>query len=634
MTCTSTDGTACEYTLQVRRYEYTPTLVTITNFMQNPPYRLLIPAGGIVWMAYSTAIYQSAAYVILQAAVVVGTPSLYASCINYQRGISLLPNETSSTWQAVTVPLAIEVADFNAATSNCTYFVLGVRAGGGQAAQVDVSAAAAGTVQSVRYSAVGFSTPAYPVSRFQYILPAYVDVNVLSFGLWFGARDSCPVDQLQLAVSDTVPQPDPADPSTYNFSSTAVVLANGVPTVQIAVSNYTRPAGSLRAGKYYYAAVRSTAGVACTYSLVVSELSFALHLDEASVVSPAPSGLPTWYTFTPVAYNSSTTIALQLNYNSGALSMLVGVNTAPSPSDPSTYLLSALYNTAQPAMSGRYTPQALYVPASACSSPDAMGEPCTLIVMASTSNKVNSQPLPMRAMTSAKAVRLLEGEAANATSSSTTYQFDLPASPLAVTLTINSSTSPIVWCSYQYVTPDATFNDWQWQAGSSGNTRDNSSSSQLTFAWGNTTAPQLLTNANTPQATPPTTCYCTVDAGSSQPYSMAFSTAPLPSSTPASGGRLGRAELTVAIVVPVVAVLLLLAGVMWVRRGGDGCRDECRDMLDKAILSSSSSSSRRQSQQQQQQGEMNVREVSMVDLSSSRASDGALISGRWQSDSA
>ena len=206
--------------------------------------------------------------------------------------------------------------------------------------------------------------------------------------------------------------------------------------------------------------------------------------------------------------------------------------------------------------------------------------------------------------------------AVNLRALSSTYQFSLPASPLSVTVAVNTTSPVAIYCSYQYVTPDATFYDWQ-PTDAAGRATTYSNNSQLTFTW---YAQQLQLNAATPLAAAATSCYCTVQATSFLPYSIVYTTAPLPS-TPSHG--LSRGALAAAVVVPVVAVLLLAAVLLWMCRGG-----RCRHVLSKEVRSSEERRSERRSDGSE------VRELSMAELSVSRAGDGRLMGRQWHSDSA
>ena len=240
-------------------------------------------------------------------------------------------------------------------------------------------------------------------------------------------------------------------------------------------------------------------------------------------------GATAYFTFANQPYNTSFSFAIQLQINTGTALLYTGVNTSPSASDPTTYLLSTLYNTTQNYTSGYlYTAQPVYIPASACSSAALQGQSCAVVFMASTDSEYGQYVL-VTPMSAAGNVWLQAGQAttpSNATSRTTTYQFTLGSAPQQVTLAVNSSSGATVYCSYQYVTPTAAFSEWQWTIASS---RNGNSSAQLSLAWGvaATSAaalPQL--NANTPLAALPTTCYCSLHSTSAA-YSIAYSTSPV-----------------------------------------------------------------------------------------------------------
>ena len=686
VTCASLDSTVCQYTLQAQVYdESRPTLPLRTPKQLSS--NMLLPAGGIGWVAVRMSSFTVLTYLILQAAVTVGTPSLYAVCEGQSVAGAQLPNETYHTWQATTAPLAIELFDFNVSANNCPTLILGVRASNGQAAWVSVSVAYAGAAQLITGgSSVGVCSPAYPTSYFQF--PQTAIRSAQSVVLVFEAlavSAACTTSQLQLLVGDTTPFPNASDPSTYSFSRSAVTLASGATVLSLVISNYTKPAGSLHAGNYYVA-VSSTSNATCevqvlAYSVVPRRL-WQGELAQMDLFAFRPRN---YFTFAPVPYNTSASFAVQLVFYSEAMALYVAVDNTPSPADPSSYLLSATYDSVQSVSDDPYTARSIYIPASACSSPTSVGQPCTIVLLVVTRSP--DQSVYLKAMSSASATWLLPNHTAaspvDASSLATTFQLSLPASPLLVTLSLNTSSPLSVWCSYQYVTPDATFYDWQWQVGGgSSNTSvsssNNSSTTQLSFAWANTTAdgtPLQLTNPATQLAAPPTVCYCTVQASSDEPYSLAYSATPLPpdappapptppapssssaptstpsptsapaptstpaptpTPTPAADKRSGLSggALAAAVVVPVVCVVLLLAALLllWLRRrDGDGAQGCCQYAFGKG--------GRQQQRLDDASEHEHEREVSMAELSRSArpaaaAQAGRLISGQWRSDRA
>ena len=624
VTCVSTDSTPCQYTLEAQRYDERIALSTITR-VYSPPLTLLLPAGGIIWAGYQLSQFGTLAYLVMQASVAVGSASLFASCtVRSPVGGEPLANETYNLWQtsggSVSAPLAIEVSNFNVTAANCPTLVLGVRAGGGQPAQVAVSVATAGIVQQLTAaSATGLVTPTYPVSYYRYTVGASDPSSVLTFSLRSDSND-CTTSQLQMAVSDTVPYPDPSNPSTYNFSRSAVTLPTGVTDLTIAISNYSRPAGSLHAGYYYLAIQSAAAGVTCQYHLYGDNAHMrAMPLGQFAVQSGGLQQVPAFFTFAPVPYNTSTSFAVQLLPYAGAVLLFVGVNSMPSPADPSTYLLTTLYNISQTASVQLYTVTPIYIPASACTSLTLVGQPCTVVVMATSFGATYS--MYWQPMSSAGVMWLVEGQASplvdvTSLTAATTYQFSLPAAPLSVTVAVNSTSPVAILCSYQYVTPGTTFYDWQTTS-DSGATYP--STTPLTFTWD---MQKLLTNPNSAFATAPTTCYCTVQANSFSSYTIAYNTTSLASTTSSSHELTGGA-LVAAVVVPIVAVLLLSGLLLWHRRS----EGKCPDVVSHGRPNDG--------QYQHRAEEVEAREISTAELSVSRARDGRLMRQEWmQSDSA
>ena len=673
VTCTSIDSTPCQYTLQVVRYDEDAPVTTLSFSDASQPVSVLLPAGRMKWLAYkmdSNATLTALSFLIVQAAVTIGTPSLYGLCNNYRPSITPLPTEEYHTWQATTAPLAIELFRFNASAASCPSLIVGVLASGGKDALLDVSVTTAGQVQKLGSSgygtgsAVGVSTADSPVSYWSYTLTDSDVMTVLSFML-ASTSSVCTISQLQMVISDVPPFLNVSDPFVFSFHRSAVTLPNGVTDLAIAITSFSTPAGSLRDG-YYYVAVSSAASVACQYTLLGSVAQQRqLPLGQLAAYGLL-DGAASYFTLAPVPYNTSASLAVQLPGNTGVVALYVAVDNTPSPADPSTYLLSAVYDSTQAGTSGMYVAQPVYVPASACASPATVGQACTVVVMAVSS--VTSQSVYLQAMSSANAVQLLPGVSITtpslASKLATTFQLSLPASPLLATLSLNTSSPLTVWCSYQYVTPDARFNEWQWQVG---NGCAASTSSQLSFAWSTAAdrALPLQTNPSTQLAELSTSCYCTVQALSFEPYSLTYTTAPLspavpPTPTPSSStststqtatltaapnptstptpapdtqaadkhGGLSGGALAVAVVVPVVVVLLLVALmlVVCVRRsgGGDGlcC---CGEVLSKR---------RSGGDIMQTETETGERGISMTELSRNtqpRQADG-LISERWSSD--
>ena len=364
--CVSTDSVACEYTLQAQMYYDPPSLYSliVQPSSLSTPVSLLLPAGGIRWLTYAVWNYADWRQLIPEAVAAVGTPSLYASCFFWPSPTAQLPNETYHTWQAVTAPLLIELPSYTTFAEQCpepSKLVLGVRASGDQAALVTVVVATAGAVQDITdvYLANGVLTPAYPVGYYQYTLQN----DGLSVVLAFTLSSSCSLDstdQLQMVVGDTTPYPNPADSSTYNYSRTAVTLSNGAVDFTIAISKYSSPAGMLHVGDYYVAVTRP-AGVRGIYEYQLRsweaqrELLLGQFVEQWLRSERSSSYL--YFTFWPVPYNTSTSFAVQVYSNVGVIVLYVGVDSTPSPADPSTYLLSMRFDTAQPGYSGMYIHQ-------------------------------------------------------------------------------------------------------------------------------------------------------------------------------------------------------------------------------------------------------------------------------------
>ena len=496
--------------------------------------------------------------------------------------------------------------------------------------------------------------------------------SVLSFSVYANSPAACSASQLRLAVRDTATRPDPSAPSSYNWSRSAVTLSNGLVDLTIALTNAV-PLNSLHTGRYYIA-VQGALNATCQYTLS-PRLSYSTLQARPQAFNAAPAQ-PLYYSLAAVTANTSTTIAVRLFGQQGVLALHVAANSVPNPADASSYLLSAAHDTA--GASGQFAAQPVYLPASTCA-PFAATARCTIVVMAVNAHDLAqtfwSQLLSVQAMSSAAAARLLENQTATSSGyadDTAAYQLNLPASPLLVTLSLSIGSALFVWCSYQYVAPDATFHDWQWQLGSNSGTYP--AAAQLSFAWANTTtaaaASPLLVNANTQLAAAATTCYCSMQANADKPYSWSYSTAeliptaprtssssssssaafissPVPSSAssaPASSSSaqsssstasasppprrsLSSGALAAAVVVPIVVVLLLLAGMLawWLRARAVGggvccCGEASSKHADGGRVfegHDSASSERGVSMAEFGQNEQHIR-------------DGSLSSGRWR----
>ena len=281
VTCTSTDDMPCAYTLQARQFTDNNNLYEQSS-LNGDPALVLLPAGAIAWTAFPLTNYLDARVgsFVLQADAAAGSVSLYAACASGYLYNALRPNETYNSWQSASSPAVIELAGFNASAANCVNMLLGVRANGGQPAFVYVSMGAAGVEQRFSGMIAGLSTPAYPTSYFRYQLRDSDPSVVMRFSLTSiggsGSGSNCTSDQLSLVVSDTSVYPDESVPSTYNFSAKPITLSPGMPIdMTIAITNYTKPRGSLHTG-YYHVAVRSrVAGLQCRYQLQESGQSTA-----------------------------------------------------------------------------------------------------------------------------------------------------------------------------------------------------------------------------------------------------------------------------------------------------------------------------------------------------------------------
>ena len=305
-----------------------------------------------------------------------------------------------------------------------------------------------------------------------------------------------------------------------------------------------------------------------------------------------------YVTFDPVPYDkgSSASLGIQLYRNNGIVTLYIGVLNSPVPDDPSTYFLRTAYDTALSGSTGPYISQPIYVSTSTCSLYSAYPQPCTIVILAVTN--VGFQNLYLQPMSSGSNIRLQKGQpakpASNATSLSSTFQFSLPTSTQAdVQLTVTTTSPVSVWCSYQYVTPDATFNEWQWKGVGTGSTPSSRGTTYVPFTWNPNNVAQR-TNANTVKAVMANTCYCTIQATSFDSYTIAYTySIPQPYTPPNNnnnGNRrdgLSRAAFVAVIAVPVIAVTLLLVvlALWWMRRRGGSGMCCCRGLFMKGSKS-------------------------------------------------
>ena len=534
--CTSIDSTPCEYTLK-SQYYYARSLPYTTNTVYgvpSEPVSLVLPAGGMYWVLYSIQSLRSVAYFIIEATATIGTPSLYASCVSNApwNNSALLPSETAFTWSAVSSPLVIEVTNYTVDNVACpfpAYLVIGVLASGGQATMVDVIFATPGVAQDLTYNGLanGLITPTFPVSYYNYNLWNN-DLSVVLVFKLLNASSTCSLSQLRMVVSDTVPYPDPADPSTYNYSRTAVPLPNGAVDFSIGVTNYSKPAGGLRAGPYYVAVTSSAVNATCKHQVQGwSYQQSRLLLNRLVGVSLVP-GAPSYFTSTPMPYNTSASFAFMFYGTFADVLLYVGINSTPSPADPSSYVLATTlsFNSTQPGSTlANYVPP-VYVPASACSSATQAGQACNVLFLATwTSPNMWTQTLYTQAMSAGAVLPLQENQAYMPSITSIaaiTFQFNLPASPVSVVVSVNTSSAVALFCSYQYVNPSSSWYDWQT---SSRPMLAPTNTTMLNFTWN--PQQQMQLNPGTPLAAMATTCYCTVQTTGYSPYSVAYATAPL-----------------------------------------------------------------------------------------------------------
>ena len=637
--CTSTDGTACQY--EVLSYLYVNRQgVLATGNVNNRPVRSLIPAGVISFTTYQvdTDRYTAVASFTMQAAVLAGAASLYAGCLPNLYAQSSLPNETTSTWSVLTAPLAIELTNFTF-PADCRYLALGVRASSAAPAWVETSIAFAGVVQRLPqglYGIVGLSTPAYPTSYYSY---AVSSDQWVSFALSLGPR-GCSLFQLQMVVSTTNEFPDPSSPATYDYSRTGVQLANGAVDLSILYDSFTRPAAGINTTLYYLAVTTVNTSMTCDYNVV------------GFLTSPRPLVIPGMTTlhassyvnyannhagFMPMPVNTAVSIAMQLGGRTGSMVVFAGVSTSPSPGDPSSYLINAFYDTSDTTAFQPYNGD-IYVPASACTASIAVKGVCTVVVR--TFSMANLIAANAQSMSAVSATTLYEHNISTVANTSTvanssvlfnTYLFSLPAEPLSVTVSVNTTNTTAavtIACSYRYVTPDDTFYDWNTKFVAVSNASVNATGSATTGATSNrnTTAltfgwdASLQTNANTSFAANATVCYCSVTATTADSYNITYATVSLvkpspPSapSSPSSSGGLSREALGAAIVVPVLAVLIVIAVLGWLYRSGRVC------FAGKGRSSSDGRS-------HQRMDESNARELSMAELSTASRAVGA---GLW-----
>ena len=427
VTCASNDTTPCKYTLEANTRDDTDQVSWLQFFGsgQITPVDLLLPAGGLAWVPYFLGYSPiSIASVFVQASAVVGSTSLYAVCSTwFYSGTPPPLNASAVVWQGDSSPTSPSLELTNLTVSdNCSTLMVAVQAGSDQAALITVIVSVGGVLEELSYNMGGYVSAVYPTSYYQYLLPDDDPSVVLTFTLQPGYWTRCAYSQLRMLVSDRVMYPDPTNPDTYNYSMTAVNVSSTLTEFTIAITNYSQPAGMLRLGYYYIAVTNTVPGTNCEYTIGGSNnRQRDLVVGEPQWQGAGSASTPSYFTFTPVAYNSSTSFAMQLVPNTGVVMLYVGVNNTPSPADPSTYLIvisydTSLYTSIDP-YSGRYSAQPIYVPASACASSTQPGQSCGIVFM-SVSSYAYYQDMWMLPMSSASATSLIASLPVSSTASS------------------------------------------------------------------------------------------------------------------------------------------------------------------------------------------------------------------------
>ena len=545
-------GAVCAYTLQASVF-YPQALLYQVSPQQSPV--LAIPPGGLLYAFFYTVGLSSIAFLTLQVEPVLGSANLYVGCFHagFQDDDDFPTDQAHSTWSALGPgPLALEVTNLPANVStDCPYFIVGVRATGTTSLVGSLQLSIAGVQQRLSGIAVGLVTPVYPASYLSYQFFNPDPTAVLTFTLAVTPASCAATTQLLVSANAGVQQPSLAVPGlTYTFLGSLLTLDTGAQLTTVVVSNASTPAGSLRPGPYYLAVVGSSATATCQYAVesAVDTDTRLVGVGRAAYTTLV-AGSPGYFSFSLPA-NTAATFALSAPTGTAVTQLYVGVDSRPVPSDLSTYAMVAAVTSA-----ATMRPVPVYLPADTC----AVGV-CTIFVAAVTSAaRLTVGLLPT---TSAGAVWLSSGQgyaSLNASSSYTSYQFSLPSSPQTVSVSVQSSAVTSVVCSYQYVTPDAASYDWMSGASTAGQ------ATTLSFQW----SAALQLNPSTALASAPTTCYCAVlPSNAFLPYSIVFTSAPAQSSS--SSGLSGGA-LAAAVVVPVVCAALLMAALWWVW-GRGGCR--------------------------------------------------------------
>src|SRR6185437_3607950 len=127
--------------------------------------------------------------------------------------------------------------------------------------------------------------------------------------------------------------------------------------------------------------------------------------------------------------------------------------------DPASYLLAVSYNTTAQINSA----QSIFLPASLCPQSSASLQSGCPIMIAAASPSSNFVYLRVLPMSSAGLSWLQPAQPLSGLTpplGAAYYQLSMPASPSMVTVTVTSADSVSVFCSYRFIRPTLTFNDW------------------------------------------------------------------------------------------------------------------------------------------------------------------------------
>ena len=253
------------------------------------------------------------------------------------------------------------------------------------------------------------------------------------------------------------------------------------------------------------------------------------------------------------------------------MTVYVGIGTRPNFTDPASYLFAVTYNTSALVDA----PQSIYLPASLCpaTSASALQSGCPIMLSAAVVGPSYVYAL-VEPMSSTGEPWLQPGQVVGATTQSSGvasyFQLSMPAAPAMVTLSVTSAGALSVICSYRFVRPSLTFNDWMVT-----NTSAAAQSPQLRFQW---PTPRLNSLSGVAQI-----AYCGVASltSSSTPYTFSFSysSSPPPGSSRSS---LSGGALFAAVFLPIVGALLLVVLTLWLhRRSGCGmCGEVVKQRMD------------------------------------------------------